>query len=101
MKQIVLFQKMHSNQEMVDYGNDCSQNKICFGWNRCARRSLNFLLGHLGWPKQTTVLVYTPFNSSLFGRVVQAGPPSFLNSSLFGRVAQAGPPPIIAACLVE
>ena len=28
MKQIVFFRKMYSNQEMVDYGNKCSQNQI-------------------------------------------------------------------------
>ena len=82
MKQIVFYRKMHSNQEMVDYGNECSRNQIFLGWNRCARWSLNFGLpvrsfglviwvGHPGWP----ILVYTPLSGRRKLNVLQSGLP--------------------------
>ena len=42
---------MHSNKEMLDYRNECSQIK--YFW--CGNGALD---GHLGWPTQTPVLVY-------------------------------------------
>ena len=43
--------------------------KNCLVLKRCARRSLNFLWGHLGWPTQNPVLVYSPLRGGGGGGV--------------------------------
>ena len=55
----IVFRKMYSNQEMLDYKNGNAQQKNLV-LKRCARWSLNFLRGNLGWPTQNPVLVYAP-----------------------------------------